>query len=168
MGKSVEGYEQMLRSSKMKSLPRINAFGSFQLYDNQFMSFNANGYVLGAKLTWDLFSGYSNISKVSKARLQSRKAKVEQQEYVAQQQAELNKANRMLIDSENKVRLAELALKRSAEVNKTRKDRFEQGLETTTELLSAETKMYKKELELRQAIFEYNFSKAYLHFLTRQ
>lgn len=168
MGKSVEGYEQMLRSSKMKSLPRINAFGSFQLYDNQFMSFNASGYVLGAKLTWDLFNGYSNIAQVNKARLQSRKAEVEQQEYVAQQQAELNKANRMLIDSENKVQLAELALKQSNEVNRARRDRFEQGLETTTELLNAETKMYQKELELRQAIFEYNFSKAYLHFLTRQ
>ena len=168
MEKSVQGYENMLKSSRMKFMPRINAFGSFQLYDDQFLAFNASGYVLGARLSWDLFNGYTNIAKTNKARLQAEKARVEQEEYAAQQQAELNKTNRMLLDAQNKVTLAELAFEQSSEAYRTRKDRFEEGLETTTDLLSSEAQMFKKELEYRQAIFEYNFTSAYLDFLTRQ
>jgi outer membrane protein TolC len=168
MSKSVEGYESMFKSSKMKFLPRVNAFGSFQIYDNDPLGFNANGYIIGAKLSWNLFNGYTDISKKTKAKLQMEKAKIEQEEYQTQQQVELSKANRMLRDAQNKVELSQQAFEQAKESNKIRKDRYEQGLEKTVDLLNSVTQLYKKELELQQAIFEYNFTKEYLHFLTRE
>lgn len=168
MRMSVEGYENMAKSSKMNLLPRINAFGSYQLYDSEFMGFSGSGYLIGAKLSWNIFDGYSSISKSTKAKLTAQKAELESQQYASQQIAELNKTNRMLSDALNKVQLTELAFTQSKEAYQIRKDRFEQGLETTSELLRSETQSYQKELEYRQAIFEYNFTKEYLHFLTRQ
>lgn len=168
MNKSVLGYESMMQSSRMKFLPRINAFGSFQLYDNQPLGFDASGYVIGAKLSWDIFKGYTQIAQANKAKIEASKARVEQEQYSAQQQAELSKANRMFADALEKVESSELAFDQASEAYKVRKDRFEEGLEKTTDLLMAETQMFKKELEFRQAVFEYNFSKEYLHFLTRQ
>lgn len=168
MSKSVEGYESMLQSSKMKFVPRINAFGSFQVYDNQPLGFGASGYILGANLSWNLFSGYANVAKTKKARMEMEKASLEQQEYVAKQQAELIKTTRMLSDAMNKVELSQMAFEQATESYKIRKDRYEQGLEKTVDLLSAESQMYQKELQLLQAIFEYNFTKEYLHFLTRE
>ncbi len=167
MSKSVDRYENMLKSSRMKLVPRINAFGSFQIYDSQPLGFEATGYVLGAKLSWDIFSGYSNIAKSTKARLEMEKASLENDSYMMKQQVELNRANRMLEDAKNKVELFNSAFQYSSESYKIRKDRFEQGLEKTVDLLAAETQMYQKELQLKQAIFEYNFTKEYLHFLTR-
>jgi outer membrane protein TolC len=167
MSKSVEGYESMLKSSKMQFAPRINAFGSYQVYDNAPFGFNASGYLVGAKLSWDIFNGYSNVAKVNKAKLQKEKSQLEMDEYSAQQQAELSKANRMLVDSKNKIELSELAFQQASESHKIRKDRFEQGLEKVVDLLVVENQMYAKELQLMQAIFEYNVAKEYLHFLTR-
>ncbi|MEQ9468271.1 MAG: TolC family protein [Ekhidna sp.] len=168
MNKSVQGYESLMQSSRMKFLPRINAFGSFQLYDNQPLGFDASGYVIGAKLSWDIFKGYTQIAQANKAKIEALKARVEQEQYSAQQQAELSKANRMFLDALEKIASSELAFDQASEAYKVRKDRFEQGLEKTSDLLTAETQMFNKELEFRQAVFEYNFSKEYLHFLTRQ
>lgn len=168
MSRAVDGYESMLKSSKMKFIPRINAFGSFQVYDNEALQFGASGYLVGAKASWDIFNGYSKIAKTHKARLEMEKAKIEQEGYISQQQAELIKANRMLADAKNKVDLFQLAFEQAAESYKVRKDRFEQGLEKTVDLLMTESQMYHKELQLQQAVFEYNFAKEYLHFLTKE
>lgn len=167
MDKSVVGYEKMLQSSKMKFLPRINAFGSYQLYDNTLFGLDASGYLVGAKLSWDLFDGYKTIGKTAKAKAEIEKARMESEQYKLQQQTDLNKANRQLTDAINKVTLTKQAHDQSAEAYRIRKDRFEEGLEKTTDLLMSETQMFKKELEYKQAIFEYNFTKEYLTFLTQ-
>jgi outer membrane protein TolC len=168
MSKSVEGYESMLQSSRMKFVPRINAFGSFQVYDDQPLGFDASGYVLGARLSWDLFSGLSTTAKVNKARLEMEKARMEMEDYTANQQAELNHTTRMLEDVKSKVELSQLAFDLATESYRIKSDRYQQGLEKTVDLLAAENQMYMKELQLKQAIFEYNFTKEYLHFLTRE
>ena len=104
---------------------------------------------------------------MAKAKADFQKATIENQQYKAQSQLELNKTNRQLKDAENKVNLSQLAFEQSQEVYRIRQNRFSQGLEKTTDLLTAETQMIQKELEHLQAIFEYNFTKAYLQFLTR-
>ena len=80
---------------------------------------------------------------------------------------ELNKTNRQLKDAENKVNLSQLALEQSQEAYRIRQNRFIQGLEKTTDLLQSETQMIQKELEHLQSVFEYNFTKQYLQFLTK-
>ncbi|MEQ9298374.1 MAG: TolC family protein [Cyclobacteriaceae bacterium] len=168
MSMSVEGSESMLRSTKMQLLPRINAFGSFQVYDQKLLGFGASGYLLGAQLSWNIFDGYTTLAKKNKARLEMEKAQIEQKDYFNQQQSELSKTNRMLRDAKNKVRLSQLTFEQASEAYKIRKDRFEQGLEKTVDLLAAESQMYQKELQLQQAIFEHNFSQDYMRFLTNE
>jgi len=167
MQKAVLGQEHMLKSTKMGLMPRLNAFGSFQMYDNQIMSFDASGYLIGMRLSWNIFDGYKTVAQTASARLQVEKARITHEAYVKEQQKELDKTNRMLVDAENKISLSQLAYENAAEAYRMRKDRFEQGLEKTADLLMAETQTFKKELEYKQAIFEYNFTKEYLHFLTR-
>ena len=95
------------------------------------------------------------------------KSSLESQQYKAQSQLELNKTNRQLRDAENKVNLSKLALEQSQEAYRIRQNRFAQGLEKTADLLQSETQMIQKELEQLQAVFEYNFTKQYLQFLTK-
>jgi len=82
-------------------------------------------------------------------------------------QLELSKTNRQLGDAENKVNLSKLAFEQSQEAFRIRQNRFTKGLEKTTDLLMAETQMAQEELEHLQAVFEYNFTKQYLQFLTK-
>lgn len=166
MALSVDGYESMLKSTKMKLLPRINAFGSFQVYDQALLGFGASGYLVGAQLSWSIFDGNATLAKKNKALLEHEKAQIEQEAYLHQQQAELGKTSRMLADAQNKVLLSELTYEQASEAYRIRKDRFEQGLEKTVDLLAAESQMYHKALQLQQAIFEYNFTLEYMRFLT--
>ena len=167
MSKSSEAYAKMLQSSKMAFLPRLNAFGSYELYDKNFLGTAAKGYLVGAQLSWNVFDGYKSIGKFQKAKAEFQKADVEKDQYKKQSQLELNKTNRQLKDAENKVNLSQLALEQSQEAYRIRQNRFIQGLEKTTDLLQSETQMIQKELEHLQSVFEYNFTKQYLQFLTK-
>ena len=167
MDKSSEAYAKMYQSSKMNFLPTLNAFGSYELYDDTLFGTNAQGYLVGAQLSWKVFDGYKSIGKMEKAKAEYQKAEIGNQQYKSQSQLELNKTNRQLKDAENKVNLEKLALEQSQEAYRIRSNRFTQGLEKTTDLLQAETQMYQKELQLLQAVFEYDFTQEYLQFLTK-
>lgn len=167
MDKSVEAYGKMTQMNKMSFLPRLNAFGSYELYDTQIFQTGAKGYTIGAQLSWSVFDGYKTIGKYQKAKADYEKAQTESQQYKAQSQLELNKTNRQLSDAENKVNLSKLALEQSQEAYRIRANRFKEGLEKTTDLLNSETLQFQKELEYLQAVFEYNFTKKYLEFLTQ-
>lgn len=167
MNKSTTAYQKMYMSSKMNFLPRLNAFGSYELYDKNFLGTSAKGYLVGAQLSWNVFDGYKSIGKMNKAKADFQKAEVETEQYKKQSQLELNKTNRQLIDAENKANLSQLAFEQAQEGYRIRQNRFTQGLEKTTDLLQSETQMIQKELEHLQAVFEYNFTKNYLQFLTK-
>ncbi|MGL2963137.1 TolC family protein [Flavobacterium sp. RSB2_4_14] len=167
MNKSSEAYEKMMQMSKMNFLPRLNAFGSYELYDSTFLGTAAKGYLVGAQLSWNVFDGYKSIGKYDKAKADFQKAEVETEQYIKQSQMELNKTNRQLKDAENKVNLSQLAFEQSQEAFRIRQNRFAQGLEKTTDLLLSETQVIQKELEYSQSVFEYNFTKHYLQFLTK-
>lgn len=167
MDKSAEAYKLMLKSSMMSFLPRLNAFGSYELHDKKMLGFGAGGYLIGAQLSWNIFDGFKSIGKKQKAQAEVFRSEVETQQYKAQSQLELNKANRQLNDSANKVGLNKLALEQSQEAYRIRNNRFKQGLEKTSDLLISETQMFQKELEYLQAVFEYNFTQQYLQFLNK-
>ena len=167
MQKSSEAYKKMFQSSKFGFLPRLNAFGSYELYDQNIFGTSAKGYLVGAQLSWNIFDGFKTIGKTQKAKADFEKAEIEIEQYKKQSQLELSKTNRQLVDAENKVNLSQLAFEQSQEAFRIRQNRFTQGLEKTTDLLMAETQMAQKELEHLQAVFEYNFTKQYLQFLTK-
>lgn len=161
-------YKAMNNADKMTFLPRLNAFGSYELYDEQIFQAGANGYLFGAQLSWDLFQGTKRLGKVQKSKAEFEKSKLEYKQYVSQSNLELSKAKRVFLDAENKLELTILALAQSEESLRIRTNRFKQGLEKTSDLLLAETQYAKKQLEYYQTIFEYNYTQAYLQFLTKE
>lgn len=163
--KSLEAYDYLIKSAKAKFLPKLNAFGSFELYDNKFAQFGANGYLAGVQLSWNVFDGLKAKSEQEKYKAELTKAKTEITQYNKQSQLELNKANRQVQDAENKVNLTKLALEQSKEAYRIRKNRYDQGLEKSSDLLMSETTMSQKDLEYQQAIFEYNVALEYYKFL---
>lgn len=165
---ALDAYESMNKADKMAFLPRLNAFGSYELYDDQIFQGDANGYLFGAQLSWNIFEGSKRFGKAQKSKAEFDKSKLEYDQYVSQSNLELHKAKRMLTDTENKLNLTQLALKQSKESLRIRTNRFKEGLEKTSDLLMAETQYAQKQLEYYQTIFEYNYSQAYLNFLTKE
>jgi outer membrane protein TolC len=167
MEKSTEAYNNMHKANKMSFLPRLNAFGSYELFDDQLFGTNAKGYLVGAQLSWNVFDGFKNIGKTQKSKAELDKAEISLHQYKNQSQLEYNKAKRQLKDAENKLALTSLAVEQSKEALRIRTNRFKEGLEKSSDLLVSETKYLQKELEYLQTVFNYNFTKAYVAFLTK-
>ncbi|MGB7785819.1 MAG: TolC family protein [Salinimicrobium sp.] len=163
---AAEARKNMYRADKMAFLPRLNAFGSYELYDDKILTGDANGYMAGVALTWDLFDGSKRFGKVQQTKAEFKKAELQYEQHLQQSQLELNKAHRDLQDAENKLELTRMAMEQSKEALRIRNNRYEQGLEKTTDLLMAETKFSEKQLEYYQTVYEYNYALAYLDFLT--
>lgn len=168
MSLSSEAYQQMYRADKMSFLPSLNAFGTYELHDDQVFQGNANGYLIGAELKWNIFEGSKRFGKVQKSRAEYEKSKLELHQYKAESQVELNRAMRLLQDAKNNLELTSLALQQSEESLRIRTNRFEQGLEKTTDLLNTETQFSQKKLEYYTTIFNYNYALAYVKFLTKE
>ncbi|MFK5959338.1 MAG: TolC family protein [Lutibacter sp.] len=167
MEKSTEAYTNMHKANKMSYLPRLNAFGSYEMYDDTLFGTNAKGYLVGAQLSWNVFEGFKRVGKTQKSKAELDKAELSLDQYKKQSQVEFNKAKRQLKDAENKLKLTNLAVEQSKEALRIRTNRFEQGLEKTSDLLISETQYLQKQLEYLQTVFNYNFTKAYVKFLTK-
>ncbi len=163
-----EAYKQMYKADKMSFLPSLNAFGTYELHDDEVFQGDANGYLFGAELKWNILEGSKRFGKAQKSKAEYEKSKLELTQYKAESQVELNRAKRMLQDAKNNLGLTALALRQSKESLRIRTNRFEQGLEKTTELLMAETQYAQKQLEYYSTIYQNNYALAYVQFLTKE
>ncbi len=161
-----QAYEQMHKADKMTFLPRLNAFGTYELHDDEIFQGASDGYLFGAELKWNILEGSKRFGKAQKSKAEFEKSKLELEQYKTKSQVELNRAMRMLQDAQNNLELTALSLEQSSESLRIRTNRFEQGLEKTTDLLMAETQYAQKQLEYYATIFQHNYALAYVQFLT--
>lgn len=164
---ATQAYEQMYKADKMAFMPRLNAFGTFEFNDDKAFQADANNYLVGAQLSWNVFEGAQRYSKIQKSRAAIDKSKLELEQHIANNNTAFNKAKRMYLDAENKLVLADLSVKQSKESLRIKTNRFKQGLEKISDVLISETMYAKKELEYFQTIFELNYAQAYLTFLSK-
>ena len=98
--KSLEAYDYLMKSADAKFLPKLNAFGSFELNDNKVYQFGGNGYLVGVQLSWNVFDGFKAKSEKEVYKADLSKAKTEIQQYQKQNQLELNKSYRQVLDAD--------------------------------------------------------------------
>ena len=143
-----EAYKAMNKADKMAFLPRLNAFGSYEMYDNKVFKGDANGYLIGAQLSWGLFKGAKRFGKAQKSKAEFEKSKLAYNEYVSKSNLEFNKVKRQLLDAKNSLNLTDLAVQQSKESLRIRKNRFKEGLEKTSDLLIAKNKICTKAIRI--------------------
>jgi len=164
--KSTEAYYNMYKSEKTGILPRLNAFGTYEFHDSDFLGTQAKGYLVGAQLTWNIFNGNKRIGQLKKTKTQYDKSILKYEEYKSQSQLALEKSFLNLSEVKNKLALSKLAVAQSKEVLRILQNRYEQGLEKTTDILIAETQFSQKQLVYQQTIYRYNYTLAIINFLT--
>ena len=164
---ALEAQKKMLSSSKLSFVPRANAMAAYEWNDSEFMGFGADNYLVGIQLSWDLFSGYKNISKIQREKAMMDKTEIQREKYLSESELELQKAKRQLDDAREKIKVSNLALEQSGEALRIKTDRYEEGLEKTSDLLFVETQYLEQEMNYYQSVFQYNYALEYLKFLTR-
>jgi len=163
-----EAYKANMKADNMTFLPRLNAFASYEMYDDQIFQADAKGYIIGASLSWDVFKGSQRFAQAGKSKTSYEKAKQEYEQYVAKSTMELQRTKRMVEDAESRLQTSKLAMEQSEEALRIRTNRFKEGLEKTTDLLMAEATFAEKQLAYYQTIFEYNQAQYLLTFLTKE
>jgi len=166
--KSTQAYKKMNQSDKMSFLPTLNAFGNYDLYDDQIFQGASNSYFIGAKLNWDILQGTKRFGKMQKSKAEFDKSIIQYEQYVSKSQLELNKAKRAFTDAQNKLNRSSMAMELSEESFRIRTNRFEEGLVKTSDLLMSEAQYAQKQLEYYQSIYEYNLAYAFLKFLAKE
>jgi len=166
MQKAIEATDLMIKSSKMSYLPKVNAFGSYQLNDKRMLGFGANAYLAGVQLTWNIFSGNSIKNTINTQTLERNKLAEQLTDQKDQSQLELNKAYRDLADAQNDIEQQKIAVDQASEALTILQNRYQQGLVNTTDVLMAATQLSQQKFILSQAVFTSNVTRAYIQLLT--
>jgi len=161
----VKAAEKMVKSSNFSFLPKINLFGSYEFNDPDFAGFDASSYMIGANLKWNIFSGYSKVGKVMEAKADYRKAQTMQENHRLEQENQVRQAYRALEHAQQELELTDESIAQSEENVRIRTNRYNEGMERTTDLLGAETKLAEARLKNVAALYKYNMSIATLEML---
>ena len=94
MKKGIEAQSNMVMMNKKSLLPRLNAFGEYNLHDKKIAGFGANSYLAGVSLSWNIFSGNETRNKITKSQINVNKAETEMQVYIEKNKLELQKSKR--------------------------------------------------------------------------
>ncbi len=164
--KQIEAGENMLRSNRMEFVPRVNAFGSMEWNDDKVFGTSASNYMVGASLSWKIFSGYKNVGAIQLSKAKLEEAKYGYDDYLSQSNIQINNALRNIKLAYQKIESGKLSREQARESLRIRSNRFAQGLEKTADLLMAETLASQKELEYIQSIYNYRLAIFEIEYLT--
>ena len=157
--------KEMQRSSKFNFIPSINLFGSYEFNDEVPFGTQGDSYMIGATLKWDLFKGFQNVGKVMESKAQLKKAELAYESSLFKNKMEIQQAQRSLDQAQEQLQFAEASVEQAEEDFRIRNNRYEQGMEKTTDLLQAETKLLQSKLQRLNALYQYNLSVATLELL---
>lgn len=164
----VEAAREMVKSSKFSFLPSLNAFGSYEFNDKVLLGTQGESYFVGGTLKWDLFSGFSKAGKVLQSRAELKKAEVAYRSRSLKTRMEIKQARRSVKQARKQFAFAEASVEQAAEDLRIRSDRYQQGMETTSDLLRAEARLSQARLQRLNALYQYNISIARLELLLEQ
>lgn len=165
MKHQVEASDAMLKAARSGFLPSLNVFASYELHDSSLFGNKADNYMIGASLRWELFKGFKQVGLVNQREAESKKAELQFNQQRLYHRMQVKEARRTIDESLKNIELSELAVEQSEEDVRFRSDRYDQGLEKTSDLLLSETKNLKNKLSKLQALYQYQMAMASLEYL---
>lgn len=166
MQRGADATSMMVKSRRMAFIPRLNAFGSYQLNDKRLFRFGADSYMAGIQLSWTLFSGNENTGKLRAAKAQEEQARLRLSQHIDQSRLEADKTRRDLADLRYEIRQHDTSIAQAAEALRIMADRHREGLASTTDLLAAQAQLSRQQLAKAQAIMHYNTTRYYQDLIT--
>lgn len=163
---ATEGTDWIARSAKAAFIPKVNAFGTYQLHNGKPLEFKNDAYLVGINLTWNLFQGSQNIHKSRSAQLQADKMREELQSQIDRSKVEVDKNRRDLMVADFEVRKHRLSVAQAEEALRILRHRFEEGLASTTDLLQAQAQLSQQRLAAAKAVMQYNMAHFYQQLIT--
>jgi len=133
------GAEAQVRASKGRYQPRVSAFGSLG-YDYGWVTGGDGGnYTVGVLAQWDLWDGFSTRSKVREATANLESAREEERRLRLAVDLEVEQARFDLKAAAERLAVSRKTVEQAAESASLTRNRFEQGVALSTQLIDAES-----------------------------
>ncbi len=164
--KAIEANNLMINSYKKSNLPKANAFGNYQFNDNNALGFGANSYLAGIQISWNIFNGNKTKNQIVSQTLESNKLIKNLAKQIEESELEINKTKRDVEVGMFEIKQHEIAVEFATEALRILKNRYQQGLINTTDVLASASQLLQRKFALVQSINHINETKAYIEFLT--
>ena len=131
--------QALVRGSKSGYQPRVSAFGSLDYDYGWVTGGDGKSYTAGVMFQWDLWDGLLTRSKAREAKANLESAHQEQRKLRLALDFEVAQARLNLKAADERLSVSGKAVEQAAESAKLTRDRFEQGLALSTQLIDSET-----------------------------
>ena len=156
--------ELEVRSLQSEYLPTVGAFASWEMDNPSLKDHGGNNWTAGVSLRWNLFAGGADSARLRAARqrLEARKRQLSAME--SAMALEIHNAIIQFRSAEQQVEAARVAAAQSEEGLRILKNRYEAGLATMTDVLSAESQRAAARAMLSEAIYRHRLSYAQIEY----
>jgi len=156
--------EAAVGSHKKEFLPVIAGYGTWEMDNPSLSDYGGNNWAAGITLSWNLFGGGGDSARRDAAvqRLEQKRRQIAAMD--SAMALELRSALIQYKAAEQQVFAAQAAEAQSEEGLRILKNRYDAGLATMTDLLSAETARSSTRTNLAEAIYRHRLSYAQLEY----
>ena len=131
--------QEQVSAAKGSYLPRVNAFGSLDYDYGWKYQVGGGSYTAGALLQWDLWDGKLTRAKVREANANLESTREEQRKLRLAINLEVEQARLNLNAAAEQLEVSSKTVEQAAESASLPRNRFEQGLALSTQLIDSET-----------------------------
>jgi outer membrane protein len=131
--------QAQFRGSKSGYQPRISAFGSLDYDYGWVTGGDGKSYTAGVMAQWDLWDGFSTRAKAREAKANLESAREEQRKLRLALDLEVEQARINLNAAAERLAVSSKTVAQAAESASLTRNRFEQGLALSTQLIDSET-----------------------------
>lgn len=167
MAFGLEAQKKQLQMSRYRFAPRINAMGTYG-FNNETFKLDKDSWMVGIKFQWRLFDGMRQVSAVKKNASALLVAQTEYESHLNQSNMELMQLMRSVHLNYSKKDVYELSVTQAEQAMKIRSDRYQEGLERTSDLMMAESQLAETRLKYLQSVYEYNVAVFQYEWLSSQ
>jgi outer membrane protein TolC len=156
--------EAAVSSRKKEFLPVISGYGTWEMDNPSLSEYGGNNWSAGVTLNWNLFAGGGDAARRDAA---AQRVEQKRRQITAMESAMALEVRSALIQykaAEQQVIAAQAAEAQSEEGLRILKNRYDAGLATMTDLLSAETARSSARTNLAEAIYRHRLSYAQLEY----
>jgi outer membrane protein len=156
--------EIAVRSHQKEFLPVLAGYGTWEADNPSLSDYGGNNWAAGITLRWNLFAGGSDAAQLaaSRHRLEQKRRQIAAME--SAMALEIRRALIQYRSAEQQVVAAQAAEAQSEEGLRMLKNRYDAGLATMTDLLSAETARSSARTNLSEAIYRHRLSYAQVEY----
>ncbi|MBN2321476.1 MAG: TolC family protein [Acidobacteria bacterium] len=161
----LEEAELGVRARKKEFLPVVAGYGTWEADNPSLDTSGGNNWAAGISLNWNLFSGGSDKARLdaSRFRLEQKRRQIRAME--SAMALEIRNALVRYRSAKQQVAAAQAAEAQSEEGLRILRNRYEAGLATMTDLLSAETARSSARTTLTEALYRQRLSYAQLEYV---